>query len=392
MVVPATVAAPRGASTETARLFEAHSERIFGYCLRFLGTRSDAEDALQTTFLYAQRALERGVQPSLEYAWLHSIAKNVCRWQLRTLARRGSLTTEVDLDALPSPAPVDTEVNELRGELEEALASIPETQRKALLLREWHGLESNEIATRLGMTPTATYALLTRARRSVVKALNAAGSRPVLGVDFVGALGKLKALLGGGTAKVVATTAAVGTVAIGGVAVERATEIQGRSQQPATPAIEDVDQSVRTRSAALATQPRRFERRTEAAGGRTTPGRRVRSSNPSLLPVSAEHEASTDGPVEPAGGSGSADVPSRPPVRVQGPADKVEKPRLELPVVKDVVDPLLDDPLAIVPPVDVELPVDEVAPPLSEVEEDVENVLETPLPDITPPLPKLPLP
>ena len=42
-------------------------------------------------------------------------------------------------------------------------------------------------------------------------------------------------------------------------------------------------------------------------------------------------------------------------------------------LVEDVVDPLLEDPLAVVPPVDVELPLDEVAPPLSDVEEDVEN-------------------
>ena len=49
-------------------------------------------------------------------------------------------------------------------------------------------------------------------------------------------------------------------------------------------------------------------------------------------------------------------------------------------LVENVVDPLLEDPLAVVPPVDVELPLDEVAPPLSDVEEDVENALEDPLP------------
>lgn len=227
----------RSLESDVGRLFEEHSERLFGYCLRFLGSRSEAEDAVQTTFLYAHRALERGVVPELEYAWLHSIAKNVCRWQLRTLARRGSLTTDLDLDAMPSSTGDEVERRELREDIEEALASLPESQRRALVLREWHGLESHEIASKLGMSTTATYALLTRARRSLASALSATGRRPVLGLDFISLLAKLKALLAGGTAKVVATTIVAGTVAIGGVAIERAVDT-GRAQEPATPSID----------------------------------------------------------------------------------------------------------------------------------------------------------
>ena len=104
---------------------------------------------MQTTFLQAHRALERGVVPELEYPWLHSIAKNVCRGQLRTIARRGPLASELDLDALPAPASHEVELRELRSELRHALASLPETQRRALVLREWHGLESHEIASEL---------------------------------------------------------------------------------------------------------------------------------------------------------------------------------------------------------------------------------------------------
>ena len=125
IAVSTTLSPPPSADSGAGHLFAEHSERIFGYCLRFLGSRSEAEDALQTTFLYAQRALERGVVPELEYPWLHSIAKNVCRWQLRTLARRGSLTTELDLDAMPS-SNRNADVSELRTELVDALATIPD--------------------------------------------------------------------------------------------------------------------------------------------------------------------------------------------------------------------------------------------------------------------------
>ena len=48
-----------------------------------------------------------------------------------------------------------------------ALSSMPETQRRALVLREWHGVASNEIANDLRLSEPATHALLFRAREVV---------------------------------------------------------------------------------------------------------------------------------------------------------------------------------------------------------------------------------
>jgi len=225
----------RGQTADAARLFERHSDRVFGYCLRCLGSRADAEDAVQTTFLYAHRALERGVVPESEYAWLHSIAKNVCRWQQRTTARRGRLSTDIDLDTLPGRCGDEGDQRELLMGLGAALASIPESQRRALLLREWQGLSSDEIASRLGMSASATYALLTRARQSLRRALTATSHGPLLGVD-VGFLlyqlrSQLKTLFAGTSAKVGATVAVV-SVAAGGVALE----IGSAARSPARPA------------------------------------------------------------------------------------------------------------------------------------------------------------
>ena len=68
----------------TAQLYERHSSRIFGFCLSRLGSREDAEDALQLTFLNAQRGLGRGVVPDHELAWLFKIAQNVCPTSTRS--------------------------------------------------------------------------------------------------------------------------------------------------------------------------------------------------------------------------------------------------------------------------------------------------------------------
>jgi RNA polymerase sigma-70 factor, ECF subfamily len=62
-------------------------------------------------------------------------------------------------------------VRRTRGGLGEALAALPERQRRALLLREWRRLSYAEIAEELGVAPTAVGPLLYRARRTLAKRL-----------------------------------------------------------------------------------------------------------------------------------------------------------------------------------------------------------------------------
>jgi RNA polymerase sigma-70 factor (ECF subfamily) len=72
-------------------LYERHAARISGYCLHQLGSPEEAEDALQTTFLNAFRALQKGIVPESELAWLFKIAENVCLSRRRSSWRRSSL-------------------------------------------------------------------------------------------------------------------------------------------------------------------------------------------------------------------------------------------------------------------------------------------------------------
>jgi DNA-directed RNA polymerase specialized sigma24 family protein len=59
----------------------------------------------------------------------------------------------------------------LSGDLQRALAKIPERQRAALLLAELHDLTGLELAAALGVSHVAARALLTRARESLRQAL-----------------------------------------------------------------------------------------------------------------------------------------------------------------------------------------------------------------------------
>jgi RNA polymerase sigma factor (sigma-70 family) len=234
---------PRAEPTvSVGRLFEEYSDRIYAYCLRRLGCPADAEDSVQMTFLCAHRAVQRGVVPESESAWLFAIAKNVCLWQQRTIFRRNRLLTDAELDALASPARPDGE--DLTVELRDALASIPERQQRALVLSEWHGLSSREVAGQLGMSAPATYALLTRARRSMAHALTALPQQAALGVAALvyELRSHIKALLGGSAVtKTVAATTVVAAVAVGGVSVERAVDGDRGAPQAPQSSVAEVD-------------------------------------------------------------------------------------------------------------------------------------------------------
>ncbi len=163
----------------TRLLYERHSSRIFGFCLSRLGSREEAEDAVQTTFLNAQRGLGRGVVPDYELAWLFKIAQNVCHNRHQSSRRRGRVEAAQDLDALQDVLATPERGSSVSlADLTRALSAVPERQRRALLLREFQGLSYDEIGIELGVSVAAVETLIFRARRSVAAELGRLDTKP----------------------------------------------------------------------------------------------------------------------------------------------------------------------------------------------------------------------
>src|SRR5207237_147953 len=220
----ATQVTPRRAAPEadaTRDLYERYARQIYSYCLHQLGSREEAEDATQSTFLNAFRGIKRGVDPEFESAWLYKIAQNVCLTRQRSSSRRRRVETPGDLEAMQDYVPAhQPDSDELIG-LPEALESMPEQQRRALLLREWQGLSYKEIADELDLSQAAVETLLFRARRSLANGLvdappkkAAAGKRLRRSGDAGSLLAILKSLLFTGGVKVVATVATVAATSV----------------------------------------------------------------------------------------------------------------------------------------------------------------------------------
>ena len=152
----------------TRYLYEKHGERVFTFCFARLRHREEAQDAVQTTFIYVLRSLQRGVEPEFELAWLLKIAFNVCRGTRRSSGRHTAVAQEIeDMDDLAAPQAPGYEGSERLAALRDGLAHLPERQRRGILLREWQGLSYAEIADELRLTVGAVETLLYRARRSL---------------------------------------------------------------------------------------------------------------------------------------------------------------------------------------------------------------------------------
>jgi RNA polymerase sigma-70 factor (ECF subfamily) len=307
-----------------AALYEEYSGRIFGYCLRRLPNREEAEDAVQHTFMNAVRGLRQGVVPRSESAWLFKIAENVCRERRRSAWRRNRLELVQDPDdmATLAAAPVRSH-DELAG-LADALAELPPNQQRAILLREWQGLSYKEIAAQLGVTEGAVETLLFRARRSLARKLDRSRGRH-WSLGSLAAWGKSLGL--GGAAKVAATAAVVATVAAATPAVRHAVvPASARPKSHAAPA--PAKKLLAAHRAPPATPPSRPPTRpTTLAKGHApvtvtvtvTRNRPKRTLVPALATTTASAPPATPPPAAPQSALPPVSTPKTPPLPVQTP-------------------------------------------------------------------------
>lgn len=143
-------------------LVDRYYERCVRFAMHVLGTREDAEDAAQETFLRAYRSLARYEERERFAAWLFRILVNQCR---TILTRRRASPLPLAVWEQPSfePEPdrmVDHTV--LAAMLQRALAHLPPEQREAIVLRFGEELTYEEMAT---VTGAGVSALKMRVRR-----------------------------------------------------------------------------------------------------------------------------------------------------------------------------------------------------------------------------------
>jgi RNA polymerase sigma-70 factor (ECF subfamily) len=127
---------------------------IYALAYRVIGREEDARDVTQETFLRAFRGLAAFKGQAKFSSWLYRIALNLCRDWIRRKKRSpmATLPEDIELEDLASDTGPTETVEDLvsRRELSElveaAMARLPEEQRTAIILKEYHGMTFQEIA------------------------------------------------------------------------------------------------------------------------------------------------------------------------------------------------------------------------------------------------------
>jgi RNA polymerase sigma-70 factor (ECF subfamily) len=156
----------RAAKSGDVRAFAALVDAYYPRCLRFalhmLSNRSDAEEAVQDTFVRVYRALPRYEERESFEPWLFRILANRCRSAGARERRRAEVVEYGDVPDHPSEGRHDVAIA-WREEIARALADLPVEQREAFLMRHVEDLSYEDMAAATG---TGVSALKMRVKRA----------------------------------------------------------------------------------------------------------------------------------------------------------------------------------------------------------------------------------
>lgn len=167
--------AKAGESTAFEQLVDHHQRKVLSTAWRMLGNREDARDAAQEVFLRVHKYL-KSFRTDQEFAgWLYRIIVNVCRDHARKHGNRhqfASFESERDAGAFQElVSNEDIETNAIRSQeramVAEALATLSNKERAALVLRDLEGLSTKEVAQALGSTQTTVRTQISSARAKI---------------------------------------------------------------------------------------------------------------------------------------------------------------------------------------------------------------------------------
>jgi RNA polymerase sigma-70 factor (ECF subfamily) len=163
-------------------IMQRHNQRLYRIARSVLRDSSEAEDALQETYLAAFRYLATYRGESSLASWLSRIAMNEALGRLRHKPAAANLTPleqipEAEIIPFPSSAPNDDPERTMAQRqilhlVEQATDTLPEVYRVVFVTRVIEGMSIEETAALLRIKPETVKTRLHRARRLVQEQIN----------------------------------------------------------------------------------------------------------------------------------------------------------------------------------------------------------------------------
>ena len=168
-------------------LVSRYKDAILNFIYRSIGDYHRAEDLSQETFLRVFKSAIR-YEPRAQFKnWLYRIAVNLCKNELRNRQRHGLSSLEdfmtddagkINYAALQDFSQMPDVLYEKKEQqilIRQAIDSLPENQRLAIIMVTYQHLRYNEIADTLGCSVSAVKSLIHRARQNLKKLLMEVG-------------------------------------------------------------------------------------------------------------------------------------------------------------------------------------------------------------------------
>lgn len=169
----------RGDEQAFRALILRHQQSVVGTVARMLNDHNEAEDIAQMVFVRVWQSASKWTHDAKFTTYLFTITRNLVFNESRRRGRKKEVSLESHEEHQPMIARADEamqpgetlEKRELHRSIDRAIASLPEQQRMAVILRTFEGLDYEEIAESLDTSVSSVKSLLFRARATLREAL-----------------------------------------------------------------------------------------------------------------------------------------------------------------------------------------------------------------------------
>ena len=163
-------------------LVNRHQTSVLNLIYRFIGDRTQAKDLAQEVFIRVWQSA-RSYKPKAKLTtWIYRITANLCLNELKSARRKkwfqfqqsGEHSRNTIEETLSDGAPSAEDLllsKERSRQIGNALQSLPENQKMALILKRYDDLSYAEIAKVIGCSVSAVESLLVRAKRTLQEKL-----------------------------------------------------------------------------------------------------------------------------------------------------------------------------------------------------------------------------
>ena len=165
----------RGDQAAWERIVRLHWRRVFNVAYKFVGKHDEAEDLTQEIFIKIFKSLGTFDRRANFQTWLVSVSRNLCIDHYRSVRKeRQTIDRDVDANELApaaaEPGPIAAlEQRDRITLLREALASLPDTLRTAVVMRDIQELTYQEIAERLKLPEGTVKSRINRGRNELAR-------------------------------------------------------------------------------------------------------------------------------------------------------------------------------------------------------------------------------